>query len=59
MRLYTGTGGMEMFTEIVERGLGYKRVYIGKKPMRILSRLGTMHKSPYTQKYYWRIKQTT
>lgn len=56
-RIYTGAGGMELFEEAMEKAFGFKRVYIGKKVLRILRRVKTpIKKSRLTGRYYKLIK---
>jgi len=51
--IHTGAGGMELFQEMMDRELGYERVYLRKVPRILKSKF---KKSPYTGKYYKRIK---
>lgn len=54
--IYTGAGGMDVFDEMCEEYLGYKRVYLGAKVPRVLRKLrGGIYKS-LTRGYYRRIR---
>lgn len=55
IRIYTGRGGMELVNEAFEDVAGLKRVYIGKKVLRILRRKKREqpHKSHLTDRYYY------
>lgn len=52
IRLYTGVGGYELFQEAMEASAGLKRIYIGKKVMRILRRLKTPIRKSVSGRYY-------
>lgn len=52
VKIYTGVGGYELLMEAMENQLGYSRVYIGKKVLRILRRLKTPIKKSPTGRYY-------
>lgn len=52
----TGPGGYELFDEKMTNELGYTRIWLTKKPLRLLKNLkGKIHKS-ITGKYYRDIK---
>jgi len=56
--MYTGAGGMDMFEEAMGEAVGLKRIWLGRKVLRILRRLkGSIRKSPYTGKYYRQMGQ--
>ncbi len=40
IKLYTGVGGYDLFSEGIEESMGFKRVYIGLKVPRFLRKLG-------------------
>lgn len=45
-KIYTGTGGYDLFNENLERKVGNtERIYYGKKVMRLFRKLGTFYKS--------------
>lgn len=52
IRLYTGIGGMELFEEAFEKHAGLKRIYIGKKVLRILRTSKAVIKKSYSGRYY-------
>lgn len=55
--LRTGVGGYELFQEIFEqKATGYKRRYVGKKPMRILKSIHKLYKSA-SGRYYFKYKE--
>lgn len=52
LRLYTGSGGADMFEEGMERSIGLSRIYIGKKVPRLLKSLNFKIKKSYRGRYY-------
>lgn len=53
IRLYTGAGGMDVFEEAMQEQVGLKRIYLGKKVLRILRKTKTpIMKSAYTGRWY-------
>lgn len=56
IRLYTNAAGMDIFEECVEKEAGYKRIYLGKKVLRILRRLKNPIRTSHTGIFYKLIK---
>lgn len=56
-KMYTGIGGADKFDEQMQLiGMGMKRFYIGKKPIRILNRLSFKIYKNRLGRYYKLIK---
>lgn len=54
--LYTNASGLDLFDESFESEFGYTRIYIGRKPSRIIKKLkGKVYKS-HNGRYYRRFK---
>jgi hypothetical protein len=52
--LYTGTRGMDLFNEMMDREFGYERIYISKVS-RIMKKVATFKRN-LSGRYYRRIK---
>lgn len=52
----TGAGGYDLFQEAFEKKVGFERVYIGKKVLRILRRLKNPIRKSMNKRYYKLIK---
>lgn len=50
--IHTGAAGADLFGEAMDESRGFCRVYVGKKPMRLVKRLGKLRMS-YNGRYYW------
>lgn len=50
VKIYTGTGGMDLFEEVFEAEFGIYRIHAGKKVMRILKKY--FKKQSHTGKYF-------
>lgn len=54
--IHTGIGGMELFQEAIEKKLGFERVYMGKKVLRILRINKISIGKSHTGRYFRKIK---
>lgn len=55
IKLYTGIGGYDLFQNAFEEALGYKRLYISKKVLRILRRLKSPIKYSIAKKQHYKL----
>ncbi len=56
IKIYTGAGGLDLYGEAFDKQVGYERVYIGFKVLRILRKLKSPIRKSMTKGFYKIIK---